>query len=106
MFTVIVAVTAGQPPLLVEVNVKVTIPAEISEALGTYVPVKAFGENVPVLPEVHVPEPVDEVPFNEIVLLFAQTIGEGPVLKIAGVLTVTEIVPIGPLQPPEVAYTE
>ena len=56
--------------------------------------------------EVHVPEPVDEVPFKETVLLLAQTIGEGPVFKIAGVLTVTEIVPIGPGQPPAVANTE
>lgn len=106
IFTVIVAVTAGQPPLLVEVRVNVTIPAETSEAVGTYVPVKALGAKVPVLPDVHVPEPVDEVPFKEIVLLLAQTTGDGPVLKTAGLLTVTETIPTGPLQPPALANTE
>jgi hypothetical protein len=106
MLAVIVAVTAGQPPLFVDVSVNDTIPAEISDAVGTYVPVKAFGAKVPVLPDVHVPEPVDEVPFNEMVLLFAQTIGAGPVLKIAGVLTVTDTTPAGLGQPATVANTE
>ena len=35
MFTVICAVTAAHPPLLVDVKVKETTPAETSAALGT-----------------------------------------------------------------------
>ena len=74
MFTVICDVIGKQVPLFPDVTVSTTVPVEISEALGTYVPVKAFGEKIPDPLVVHVPTPVVQVPVKATVGLFEQTV--------------------------------
>ncbi len=71
--TTIVFVTGLHPPLLVEVKVSVTVPAEISAALGMYTPFIVFGEKLPLPLEVHVPVVVVEKPFKLIFGLFEHT---------------------------------
>ena len=74
MLIVICEVIGKHVPLLPEVTVSTTVPVEISEALGTYVPVKAFGKNTPEPLVVHVPIPVVQVPVKATVGLLEQTV--------------------------------
>ena len=65
-----------------------------------------FGEKIPLPPVIHVPEPVEEVPFNITVELLAQTVGLDPEVTVPGEVTKTETVPESPGQPATVANTE
>jgi hypothetical protein len=105
MLTCSVALCAAQPPLFVEVSVKVATPAVICEALGTNVPVRLFGVKVPPTAD-QVPEPVVEVPFNVTLALFAHTVGAGPALTVAGIVTRTFTTATVLVQPATVAVTE
>src|ERR1051326_2269870 len=69
---------------LVEVSLRVTVPAAVSAALGMYVPfsVVLFGENVPLPLVLHTPVPVLEVPFSVTFALLAQTVWLLPALTV------------------------
>jgi len=63
-----VSSSARHVPLFPDVSTKSTCPAVVSDVLGTYVAfnVVLFGTNDPDPRVVHVPEPVDEVPFRTV----------------------------------------
>jgi hypothetical protein len=62
-----------------------------------------FGENIPVPLEVHVPDPVEDVPVSTTVELFAHTVGFAPGVTVPGRVTVTFTVMVGPGHPATVA---
>jgi hypothetical protein len=76
--------TGLQPPLLVLVIASVNVPPEISELLGMYVPLIEFGLKMPLPLDVHVPEPVEDVPVKTTLALLAQTVWLRPAVIVGG----------------------
>jgi hypothetical protein len=81
------SVTAGQGPLLVDVKVKITLPAVISAAVIVYLVVRLVVETMPPMPElVHAPvePPPPIVPERPIVGVVEQSDWLTPAFTIAG----------------------
>jgi hypothetical protein len=80
---IIVSFTGLQPPLLVELNTRVTNPEEVSAAVGMYwaFNVVSFGEKLPVpeVPHLPVPAPPDMFPFK---FALPQTSWSAPALTV------------------------
>jgi hypothetical protein len=87
---------ALQPPLLVVVNVKVTLPAAISATDGKYEPDKLMvsGKKVPVPLDVHIPLLVSPMTFPAKVTLalLAHTTWLLPAIANFGLLNITLVV--------------
>ena len=81
--TIIVSETGLHVPLFVEVKIIVTLPPEISAALGVYVVLSSeLSAKVTVPSVVHNPEFVLEVPINVTFELFEQTVWSVPAFTI------------------------
>src|ERR1700749_547034 len=97
-----VSVTALHPPLLADVKINVTCLVVVSAELGTYVALSVvlFGVNVPLPDVLHVPEPVDEEPFNTWLGLLKQTLASAPAETFGAFVIVTNMVSVAALQFP------